>query len=155
MAVLTYYVIHEGAHLVYALILGVFKQINFMGLGVQIDIFAEQLNDIQLGMFCIIGSIDTLIVSYIIVAFTNKIVNISSDIIKTVMYYVTLSMLFIDPLYLSIFCSLFGGGDMNGISLIIPEMFVRIVYGIIFVINLILFIKVILPRYKEAFNKSK
>ena len=42
-AVIAYYVIHEGAHLLYALFAGVFKQINFMGLGVQIDIYVEQV----------------------------------------------------------------------------------------------------------------
>ena len=30
-AVMVYYIIHEGAHLVYALAKGVFKQVNFMG----------------------------------------------------------------------------------------------------------------------------
>ena len=37
-AIIAYYVIHEGAHLVYALCTGVFKQIKFMGLGIQIDV---------------------------------------------------------------------------------------------------------------------
>ena len=32
-AVLVYYLVHEGAHLVYALSIGVFRQINFMGGG--------------------------------------------------------------------------------------------------------------------------
>ena len=34
-AVISYYIIHEGAHLVAALYYGVFKGINFMGLGMQ------------------------------------------------------------------------------------------------------------------------
>lgn len=34
-ALAAYYLVHEGAHLLYALLTGVFKQINFMGLGVQ------------------------------------------------------------------------------------------------------------------------
>ena len=38
-AVLMYYIIHEGAHLIYALSVGAFRQINFMGLGVQIGIY--------------------------------------------------------------------------------------------------------------------
>lgn len=37
-AIVAYYLIHEGAHLLYAVCTGVFKQINFMGLGVQIDV---------------------------------------------------------------------------------------------------------------------
>lgn len=47
-AVAAYYLIHEGAHLLYALLGGVFKKINFMGLGVQIDVYAERMTDIQL-----------------------------------------------------------------------------------------------------------
>ena len=35
-AVLMYYIIHEGAHLIYALSVGVFRQINFMGLAVRV-----------------------------------------------------------------------------------------------------------------------
>ena len=33
-AVIAYYLVHEGAHLLYALFTGVFRQIKFMGLGV-------------------------------------------------------------------------------------------------------------------------
>ena len=39
----TYFFVHEGAHLLYALLAGVYKQINFMGLGVQIDVYAERM----------------------------------------------------------------------------------------------------------------
>lgn len=39
-AVAAYYLVHEGAHLLYALSTGVFKQINFMGVGMQIDVYA-------------------------------------------------------------------------------------------------------------------
>lgn len=42
-AILAYYAIHEGAHFLYALFLGTFKQINFMGMGMQIDIYSEQM----------------------------------------------------------------------------------------------------------------
>ena len=46
-ALAAYYLVHEGAHLLYALLTGVFKQINFMGLGVQIDVYAEHMTNIQ------------------------------------------------------------------------------------------------------------
>ena len=51
-ALAAYYLVHEGAHLLYALLSGVFKQINFMGLGVQIDVYAEHMTNMQLGIFC-------------------------------------------------------------------------------------------------------
>ena len=150
-AVLAYYIIHEGAHLIYALIAGAFKQINVMGMGVQIDIYAERITDIQLGIFCLVGSVATFVTAYILVLFTNKIGESSSKIFKACMYYITIAMLLIDPVYLSVLCGFFGGGDMNGISLLFPEIAVRIVYGIILIINALVFVKIVLPKYKSAF----
>ena len=54
-ALVAYYLVHEGAHLLYALFTGVFKQIRLMGLGVQIDVCAERMTDTQLGIFCLVG----------------------------------------------------------------------------------------------------
>ena len=152
-AVLAYYIIHEGAHLIYALITGAFKQINVMGMGVQIDIYAERITDIQLGIFCLVGSVATFVTAYTLVLFTNKIGKNSSKIFKACMYYITIAMLLIDPVYLSVLCGFFGGGDMNGISLLFPEIAVRIVYGIILAINIAVFMKIVLPKYKSAFSE--
>ena len=151
-AILAYYIIHEGAHLLYALYIGVFKHINFIGLGIQIDVYAEKMTSTQMGIFCILGSVATALVSYLLVAFTDKIGQNPSKVFKACMYYITLALLFIDPLYLSILCGLFGGGDMNGISLLIPEIAARIVYGVLLLINTIIFLKIILPKYKLALN---
>ena len=152
-AVLAYYIIHEGAHLMYALITGAFKQINVMGMGVQIDIYAERITDIQLGIFCLVGSVATFVTAYTLVLFTNKIGKNSSKIFKACMYYITIAMLLIDPVYLSVLCGFFGGGDMNGISLLFPEIAVRIVYGIILAINIAVFVKIVLPKYQLAFSE--
>ena len=152
-AILAYYIIHEGAHLIYALITGAFKQINIMGLGMQIDIHAERMTDIQLGIFCLVGSIATFITAYILVLLVDKIENTSSKIFKACMYYVTIAMLLIDPVYLSVLCGFFGGGDMNGISLLFPEIAVRIVYGIILIINVVVFAKIVLHKYRLAFSE--
>lgn len=150
-AVLAYYIIHEGAHLIYALITGAFKQINIMGLGMQIDIYAERMTDIQLGIFCLVGSIATFITAYILVLLVNKIGDASSKIFKACMYYITIAMLLIDPVYLSVLCGFFGGGDMNGIKLLVPEAAVRIIYGLVLIVNVFAFVKVVLPKYKLAF----
>ena len=152
-AVLAYYIIHEGAHLIYALITGAFKQINVMGMGVQIDIYVERITDIQLGIFCLVGSVATFVTAYTLVLFTNKIGKNSSKIFKACMYYITIAMLLIDPVYLSVLCGFFGGGDMNGISLLFPEIAVRIVYGIILAINIAVFMKIVLPKYRLAFSE--
>ena len=67
------------------------------------------------------------------------------------MYYITIAMLLIDPLYLSILCVFFGGGDMNGIALLFPELAVRIYFGVMLVIHCLLFWRIVLPMYKRAF----
>ena len=150
-AVIAYYLIHEGTHLLYALSIGAFKQINFMGLGMQIDIYAEKMTQTQLGVFCLLGSVTTLLTAYILIALIDKIKIISSKAVKACLYYITLAMLLIDPLYLSILCGFFGGGDMNGIKLLVPEAVVRIIYGLVLMVNIFVFVKVVLPKYKLAF----
>ena len=155
-AIIAYYLIHEGAHFLYALSIGAFKKINFMGLGIQIDIYAEKMTQTQLGVFCLLGSVAALLFGYILVLLIEKIGKSSSNMLKACAYYITLTLLFIDPLYLSVLCGFFGGGDMNGISLLIPEIAARVLYGIILIINLIVFAKIVLPRYKLAFaSKSQ
>ena len=152
-AIIAYFVVHEGAHLLYALAIGTFKQINFMGLGIQIDIFAEQMTQTQLGVFCLVGSIATLITAYVLVALIGKIGKASSKLFKACMYYITIALLLIDPAYLSVLCGFFGGGDMNGISILLPEIAARICYSAVLVINACVFFKVVLPKYTAAFSE--
>ena len=152
-AVLLYYLVHEGAHLVFALSTGVFKQINFIGLGIQVDIFAEQLSQTQLGLFCLLGVVATTVLAYVLVALGKKIGDAKSKLFKACTYYVTLIMLLMDPLYLSVLCGFFGGGDMNGISLLMPEIAARIGFGVLLLVNGVVFVKIVLPTYKKAFSK--
>ena len=154
MAILVYYVVHEGAHLLYALYIGVFKQINFMGLGIQIDVYVEKMTSGEMMIFCLLGSASTLIVAYVLTAMTNILVRSTSKIFKACMYYITIALLILDPLYLSILCGFFGGGDMNGISLFIPEILARIVYECILSVNTVIFFKIVLPKYKMAFDNQ-
>jgi hypothetical protein len=150
-AILSYYVIHEGAHLVYAIATGTFKAIRFMGLGMQIDVHAERMTDTQLGVFCLVGSVATAICAYLLVALIGQIAKSTSKVFKACAYYITIAMLLLDPLYLSALCSFFGGGDMNGISLLVPEVAARIAYAVLLAVNAVVFIKIVLPKYKAAF----
>ena len=150
-AVLMYYIIHEGAHLIYALSVGAFRQINFMGLGVQIGIYEEQMSNLQLGIFCLSGAAATMVTAYVLTLTASQICKADSKIFKACLYYITIAMLLIDPLYLSILCGFFGGGDMNGIALMFPEWAVRIFFGVMLVINCLLFWRIVLPTYKRSF----
>ena len=40
-AIVAYYIVHEGAHLIVALVLHAFKKINFMGTGSNIFVFTQ------------------------------------------------------------------------------------------------------------------
>ena len=151
-ALVVYYVIHEGAHLVMALIQGVFKEVKFMGLGMQIDVFRDRMTDTQLGWFCLAGAVATFLTGWILVLLCRKICAMESKVLKALFWYVTIALLVLDPLYLSVLCGFFGGGDMNGIRLLMPEVVARILFAIIGVIHVMVIWKYLLPKYKESFN---
>ena len=153
-AVIAYYIIHEGAHLIAALYYGVFKGINFMGLGMQIDVYADRMTDNQLGIFCLAGPVATLLFGWVLILLAKRICTSKSKLFKAVIWYVSLAILIIDPLYLSILCGFFGGGDMNGIKLLLPETAVRIVFAIIGIIHGIVIWKYLLPEYTKSFQEG-
>ena len=99
-AVLVYYLVHEGAHLIYALSIGVFRQINFMGVGGQVDVYAQQMSNLQMGVFCLVGAVATTLAAYVLTLAAPQICKIHSKVFKACMYYITLIMLLLDPLYL-------------------------------------------------------
>ena len=152
-ALVSYYVIHEGAHFVYACSIGVFEKVRFLGLGVQIVTDTQCMTDTQLGLFCAVGAIATLIVAYALTLTAPAICKVESEVFKACMYYITMAMLLLDPLYLSALCGFFGGGDMNGIALLYPEWAARAFFGVLLVLNGILLWKVVLPKYRSAFAK--
>lgn len=85
-AVVVYYLVHEGAHLLYALFAGVFKQINFMGIGVQIDVYAGRMSEAQLGAFCLAGAVATFCGGYALAALAGKISRAKSKLLRATLY---------------------------------------------------------------------
>ena len=157
IAIVLYYIVHEGAHLVVALLFGTFQSIHIAnwGLGVQIVANTGAMSDMQIFWFCIMGVIATLIVGYILVGQRKNISKIPSDFVKAILYYATIIFLFLDPFYLSIAYRFVGGGDFNGIVLIgIPEMAVFIFFSTLFVLHLFIFLKLVYPAYKQGFMKK-
>lgn len=153
-AIVAYYLIHEGAHLLYAVCTGVFKQINFMGLGVQIDVYAELMTDAQLGIFCLVGALATFCAAYLLAALARSICHAKSKLLRAVLYYITIAFLLLDPLYLSVLCGFFGGGDMNGIALLCPEWAARSLFGVLLLANGLVFWKRVLPIYRQSFARQ-
>ena len=153
VALLSYYLIHEGAHLVYVLSTGTFKTINLMGfVGVQIVADIDRMTSTQVGWFCLVAPLATLVTAIVLVLATKRICTFKSPLLRAVMYYVTLIMLCLDPVYLSVLYKFVGGGDMNGISLLVPELAARISFGILFLLNLLVFVYRVLPAYKRSFS---
>ena len=155
VALAAYYLVHEGAHLLYALFTGVFKQINFMGLGVQIDVYAERMTDVQLGVFCLSGALATFCAGSLLAALAKNICRIQNKLFRAMLYYITIAFLLLDPLYLSILCGLFGGGDMNGIALLLPEWTARVGFGTLLIVNGLVFWKRVLPVYSKSFSNTE
>lgn len=153
-AVAAYYLIHEGAHLLYAVCTGVFKQINFMWLGVQVDVFAERMTDTQLGIFCLVGALATLCAACLLTVFAKRICKAKSKLLRAVFYYITIAFLLLDPLYLSVLCGFFGGGDMNGIALLCPVWAARVIFGVLLLVNGLVFWKRVLPIYQQSFSQQ-
>lgn len=153
MAVAAYYLVHEGAHLLFALSQGVFKGIRWMGIGMQIETYAERMSEVQLGLFCLVGGVSTALAAWTMLALTRRITMMKSKVALAACYYITMALLFIAPVYLSVLCDLFGGGDMNGIRLIMPEIPVRIGFGALGVLHGWGFFRHVLPAYSAAFRR--
>ena len=68
------------------------------------------------------------------------------------LYYITIAFLLLDPLYLSVLCGFFGGGDMNGIALLCPERAARCLFGVLLLVNGLVFWKRVLPVYQQSFS---
>ena len=151
-ALAAYYLVHEGAHLLYALLTGVFKQIRLMGLGVQIDVYAEHMTNMQLGIFCLVGALATFCVGYLLAALAKNICRAQSKLLRAMLYYITIAFLLLDPLYISVLCGFFGGGDMNGIALLCPEWEARCFFGVLLLVNGVVFWKRVLPVYRQSFS---
>ena len=151
-ALAAYYLVHEGVHLLYALLTGVFKQIRLMGLGVQIEVCAERMTDTQLGIFCLVGALATFCVGYLLAALARSICHAKSKLLRAMIYYITIAFLLLDPLYLSVLCGFFSGGDMNEIALLCPERAARCLFGALLLVNGLAFWKRILPVYRQSFS---
>lgn len=154
-AILLYYLIHEGAHYLVAVCYGVFQEIRFLGIGVQVVVLADAMTDTQLAILCLAGAGAALTAGWILVLLCKKICMVKAKLFKTILWYTSICLLLLDPVYLSILYPLFGGGDMNGIRLILPETPARIGFAMLGVLGGIAIWKYLLPQYTHAFAENE
>lgn len=154
LTAITYFIVHEGAHAIYALSIHAFEKINFLGLGIQVQINRSAMTNTQFGIFNLIGAAATILCGYLLLALVGKITSSHSKLFKAVLYYLTLGFLVIDPIYLTFVFKFVGGGDMNGIVSLMPQLTAQIIFGMILLVNVVLLFKVVVPKYKAAFALS-
>ena len=75
-------------------------------------------------------------------------------VLRAAAWYTTLVMLLLDPLYLSVYFRWVGGGDMNGIELLVPQNVVVAIAAAVSVINLLLIWKIVYPVYAKSFASN-
>ena len=88
----------------------------------------------------------------ILAALAKNICRAQSKLLRVMLYYITIAFLLLDPLYLSVLCGFFGGGDMNGIALLCPEWAARVIFGVLLLVNGLVFWKRVLPVYQQSFS---
>ena len=160
IAILIYYCVHEGAHLFYALWHGALKQIHMMPLGVQVDIYRDRLTDIQFAHFCMSGAIATIFAAWVLTIHSTVLVKWFgiklgnySPFLLTCSLYTTIALLLCDPLYLSVLQLFMGDYDMQGIQMMLPRYVVSIGFAMLGIMHLIIIVRLLWPRYKEAFEE--
>ena len=149
LAGLTYIIVHEGIHLIQAILYDIYQGVKLLPLGIEIEIIQPlTIGGFKLAAFSGLSSITTVIIGYILFLLTPKILKIKKQYIKSYIYYVMLVFLLLDPIYISIL-SFFVGGDINGIALGlgIPYAVIRAAYFLIAAANIYLLTKRIYPAY--------
>lgn len=153
ISIIIYYIIHEGTHLIQAILSGNFDYVRFVGIfGIEIMI-KEVPTGLELAMFSGLSSIVTILLGYFLIITISKIFMLKSKMMKIIFYYTTIILLVLDPIYMSILHRFIGGGDMNGVikGLGVSSVFVSIIFGILFIINSYIIIKKVYPAYKRNF----
>lgn len=149
LAGVTYLIVHEGVHIIQALIYGVYKGINVLPLGIEVEIIQPLIiGGFKLAAFSGFSSVVTILIGYILLFISPKVLKLSKQHVKNYIYYVTFFFLLLDPIYISLI-SFFVGGDINGIALglNLHYMVIRSIYLFIAVINAYLVYKKLYPAY--------
>ena len=149
LAGITYLIIHEGVHIIQAQIFGIYEGIRLRTLGVEIIITQPlKIEGFKLAVFSGLSSLVTVLIGYILLVSSHKILKSNNQPVKNYIYYVTFVFLLLDPIYISML-SFVVGGDINGIALglNIPYMFVRGICFIIAVFNTYLVYNKLFPAY--------
>lgn len=98
ISIIIYYIIHEGTHLIQAVLAGNFDYVRFVGI-VGIEIMIKEFPvGIELAMFSGLSSIVTILLGYLLIIKTPKILMLNNKMMKIIFYYTTIILLVLDAI---------------------------------------------------------
>ena len=148
-AFLTYLVFHHTAHFVAATRLGVFHDLIVTPICIKVVLTpGASFAGWRLALYSGLGSIVTVSVGYLLFFLRHKILRLRRRVMKRYLYFLTLTFLLVDPMYIAVLSFVFCG-DICGIAagLGITCAFVRVLYGAVGLLNIYLVCSRLQPAY--------
>mgnify|MGYP001321727963 CR=1 FL=1 len=150
IAVLTFIVLHEGAHLAVGYAYGEFESLRILPYGVEV-IFktpVEQRSGIQWGFISGSANALTLSLGYLFFLIRGKMASLNNNFWRNYVYYLTFLLLLIDPFNLSIGPFIYGG-DIGGITagFGLNQYLVQVIFLIILLLNRELIVQKLFPAF--------
>lgn len=158
--------LYKGAALVaaaalYLVVRGLARALclNWMGLSgaykvlsllFQANAKVDAMTNAQFGLFCLAGPVAVLVLGYILLSLAKRLSNRRAVFFRTLAQDVTIAFLLIDPIYLLMLSSFFGGGDLNGLAVFLTSTLARVAVGVLLAVNLWAVVGRALPLYKPA-----
>ncbi len=150
LSLLFFTLIHEGFHILVALIIGEYEGFHIKPIGFEVltKTPVNQRQGIQWAFFSGVSNLVTILIGYILFAFSKKFARINVTIVRNTSYFSTVFFLSLDPLNLSIGPFIYGG-DIFGIAtgLNIHPYWLQMFFFGIFLIHRELIAQQVLPSY--------
>jgi len=150
LAVVLFFVLHEGLHALTALPFGEYQSFQIRPLGFEV-VFNTPVADRTGSHWALISgasNLATILMGYTLLALASCTARLRSAFLQALLFYLAFLGLLADPLNLSI-GPLIYGGDANGIAfgLGISRWIIQVVFGLIFLVNHELVARVLVPAY--------
>jgi len=147
---MSYYLFHEGCHVIVSLIFTEFHSIKLSLIGPEIIYKTDVVQRLgfKWGLISGVSNFSTIIMGYILLVYGKKIVEEKRRFIKKYFFYLTIVFLLVDPINLT-FGPMIYGGDALGISqgFGINLRFIQIAFLIILMINRECIIRMLFPLF--------
>ncbi len=143
--------VHEGMHALMAALHGEYESFHLRSFGffeVEYRTPLEERSGIQWAFISGASNLMTLLMGYLLLMFSGKLVRLQSAFLRATFFYLTLLSLLLDPFNLFIGPFLYGG-DVNGIAvgLGVNRYVIQAVSLVVLVVNRELVVQKLFPMY--------